>query len=53
MANLDEVGCQGVNLKFNILKSIKVILILPGQKKAAPLYNDLKRFLIQEKGIPS
>eukprot|EP00828_Plagiopyla_frontata_P025383 TRINITY_DN3243_c0_g1_i3.p1 TRINITY_DN3243_c0_g1~~TRINITY_DN3243_c0_g1_i3.p1 ORF type:complete len:581 (+),score=82.81 TRINITY_DN3243_c0_g1_i3:530-2272(+) len=41
MKDFDKFECQ------------MVLLILPGQKKAAPLYNDLKKYLISEKGIPS
>jgi len=30
-----------------------VILILPGPKKASPIYNQVKKYLIGELGIPS
>ena len=29
------------------------VLLLQGPKKNAPLYSDLKRLLLQEKGVPS
>jgi len=30
-----------------------VVMILPGPKKASPIYADVKKWLIQDYGIPS
>ena len=46
---------SSVNLVLFFLMEIfhKVVLILSGPKKAAPLYNDLKKVLLQTYGVPS
>ena len=41
-------------IRENINSSVQaIVLILPGQKGKAPLYDDLKRLLIKEIPVPS